>query len=352
MAHLSPQLVSFLRYARNASPTGLKDMLRPIVRRVLPAELRSGAVAPDVTVADRWVDNHYTIEAYGRKVHFFFLVGCFKSGTNWVQNLLTLHPSVQIRGEFHFEVLHRAMQHMLEVDWFLGASPEYQGVGLDALEAMIRRMIYAATRDKPGATWLGDRSPSPLCPVIRGSPQILITRDARDVLVSWSFHHMRLKDENGIAVQFRDRWRQTSPKFRQDPDAFNTLDGLLGDEQWLRFHARQWMETNRRSRLALPQVRADGAPVLELKYEQMHEDLDGHRKKLYEFFDLDPTLAEQPSAKTKTLPGFEKENRKSFFRKGAVGDWRHHFDERTCRVIKEEAGEELVACGYEKDLSW
>lgn len=355
MGHTADQVTDFLRYARNASPKGLRAAVYPVVRRVLPAQLRArvrGDRDWNIAVADRWIDNHYTISDYGVKRHFFFVCGCFKSGTNWVQNLLNLHPQALVDGEFHFEILRNAVEHLTNVYWFIGSRPDLRDAALDASEIMMRRMIYAGTRSRPGAVWLGDRTPNPLRTIIRGAPQIMITRDVRDVLVSWSFHHLRLDDERGMAVQFRDAWRSAAAAFREDPDAFNPLDGLLGNEEWVRHHARHWAEVVRQSRLALPGLTEEGARVLDLRYEQMHADLPGQVNRIYEFLGLDPTLAEPPSRETKTLPGFRKENRQSFFRKGTVGEWRSHLDEKLCSIIKEEAGEEMIAAGYEKDLNW
>jgi hypothetical protein len=351
MDHPDTQLTKLLRYAKSASPEGLRTAVRPVVQRVLPEHLRA-ELRDTVHAADRWIDNHYTIQADGQKRHFFFLCGCFKSGTHWVPNLLNLHPHASIRGEFHFEALRNAVDHLTNVHWFLGSEPALQEVAVDASEVMIRRMIFAATRERPGAIWLGDRSPNPLRTIIRGAPQIIITRDVRDVLVSWSFHHMRVDTEMGIALPFREKWKEASVGFHADPEGFNPLDGLLGHEGWVRHHARHWANVSRQSREALPRLRKDGTTVLELQYEQMHADLAGEVARLYKFLNLDPALAMPPSAESKTLAGFKKEDRRSFFRKGEVGEWQETLTDRICTIIKEEAGEEMVLAGYEENLNW
>jgi hypothetical protein len=40
------------------------------------------------------------------------------------------------------------------------------------------------------------------------------------------------------------------------------------------------------------------------------------------------------------------------FRRGATGQWRETFTEKTKAIFKEEAGDQLIRYGYEKDLSW
>ena len=355
MDHADSQITKILRYAKNASPEGLRAAVRPVVRRVLPEQVRARVrdlERNNSTAADRWVDNHYTIKVDGQKRHFFFVCGGFKSGTHWVQNLLNLHPQVFVQGEYHFEYTKNAIDHLTSVHWFLSSKPELGEIAVDTFEMMVRRMIWEGAREHRGAIWLGDRTPNPLMTTIRGAPLISITRDVRDVLVSWSFHHTRVEHETGIALPFREKWAQARAKFLADPDAFNPLDGLLGDEGWVRHHARHWADVCRRSREAKPKLDELGTRVLELQYEQIHADLEGERGRLYRFLGLDPALAREPSAATKTLPGFKQENRRSFFRKGAVGEWHETLDESLCKIIKEEAGEEMIAAGYEKDLNW
>lgn len=357
MSQHNDKLVRSLRYAWSASPESLRAMVRPLVRRLDPKRVRadireSGVVPTDITVANRWVENRFTIIANDQKRHFFFLRGCYKSGTNWVANLLNLHPHACIRGEFHFEVLQNAVERLTDTSWFLGSRPRLREVTIEASEAMVRRMIFAATRNKPAAIWLGDRTPSPLRSTIRGAPQIIITRDVRDVLVSWSFHHLRVNDEASILPFFREKWSESRAAFVEDPDDFDPLGGLLGHEGWLRFHTKQWVMISRKSREALPKLKEEGVPVLVLRYEQLHADLPGEINRLYAFLHLDPALAKAPSVKTKTIPGFVTENRRSFYRKGEVGEWRGILNDRMCKIIKEEAGKEMVAAGYEENLNW
>lgn len=356
MDHADSQLTRFLRYAKGASPEGLRTAVRPVVRRVLPAQLRARVRDLDrnaiATAADRWVDNHYTIQADGKKRHFFFVCGCFKSGTHWVQNLLNLHPDVFVQGEYHFEVVKHAVAQLTSVEWFLSSRTELAEVATDTFEMLVRRMIWEGARERRDAIWFGDRTPNPLMSFIRGAPQISITRDVRDVLVSWSFHQVRVETETGIALPFREKWAESRVAFTEDPDNFNPLDGLLGHEGWVRYHARHWANVCRRSREALPKLRDAGTPALELSYERMHADLPAELTRLYSFLDLDPGLAPPPSVGSRTLPGFTQENRRSFFRKGAVGEWQNTLTDALCTIIKEEAGEELIAAGYEQNLNW
>ncbi|MCC7388241.1 MAG: sulfotransferase domain-containing protein [Phycisphaerales bacterium] len=354
MDQTDTQLTRLLRYAKEASPEGLRDVLRPVVRRVLPEHVRARLQdPPPPNPADRWFDNRYTILDRGTKRHFFFVCGCFKSGTHWVQNLLNLHPHAFVQGEYHFEVARWGMDHLTKVDWFLSSRPDLRAIGDDTFEMLVRRMIHAASCTvKPDAIWLGDRTPNELMTIIRGAPQIIITRDVRDVLISWSFHHVRVETATGMFPRFQELWKRSAAKFQEDPEGFNPCDGFLGDEKWVRHHAGHWAMVCRKSRAAIPKLREEGSEVLQLSYEHMHEDLAGETDRLYRFLGLDPRLAAAPSLESRTLPGFRREDRMSHYRRGEVGEWRHVLPEHVRGWIKEEAGEELIAAGYEKDLNW
>ena len=42
----------------------------------------------------------------------------------------------------------------------------------------------------------------------------------------------------------------------------------------------------------------------------------------------------------------------AFERKGIAGDWRNHFDPRSCELLERHEGESLRRLGYEADASW
>jgi len=48
-----------------------------------------------------------------------------------------------------------------------------------------------------------------------------------------------------------------------------------------------------------------------------------------------------------------EENRKSFYRKGIIGDWYNHFNQPKYKsIIKDEVGSYLIDYGYENDINW
>ena len=45
--------------------------------------------------------------------------------------------------------------------------------------------------------------------------------------------------------------------------------------------------------------------------------------------------------------GRGQEDRSSFYRRGAIGDWREHFDEEAIEAFAAKAGDLLIQLGYE-----
>jgi len=304
-------------------------------------------------VADQTVGNSWTIEADGLARRFFFITGCYKSGTHWVQNILNLHPAVNVKGEFHFESVRRGFDEIVGTHWFLAARPRLRPVAEASFEDFVRRMLFVETRDRPAATWLGDRTPRLLTELLPGAPIINIRRDGRDVMVSWNFHHLRATRHDNLEPQMRDAAKRMGPEFQADPTKFNRPGtGFLADEWWFRRHAGIWAGMIKTELGEAPRMRERGTPLLQLIYEDMHRELEPQRRRIFDFLGLDGAQAAEPSHESRTLVGFSHESPTLFYRKGAVGEWKEFFTDQQKRWFKEEAGEALVMAGYEKDLNW
>lgn len=335
------------------------------------ATLRSlGGTAPDAAAgpsrsprlyrqADNWTDNRFTFRIdrppqptdiagdQGQAFRCFFVTGCYKSGTNWVQNLLNLHPLVNCKGEFHFEAIWSGFEDFTTRPWFLASRPRLKEIATDSMQDLVRRLMYAKTRDKPSARWLGDRTPRKLVEFLPGSPMFNIIRDGRDVMVSWNFHHLRAKAPDRVWVGVRSLAERLLPEFRADPASFDQRGkGFLYNEAWFRSHAKYWANAVLHDLKAAPLLVAGGTPVLQLRYENLHSDLPAWNARLLRHLGLDPSQAEPPSTQTRTLPGVQSPSPSQFMRKGVVGDWRNYFDEQLEEWFRQEAGEVLAAAGY------
>lgn len=288
----------------------------------------------------------------------FFLRGHPRSGTNWVGALLNLHPEINCTGEFHFEELRRATDSLKGQCWHIvGQEPAATQLEL-GLQDTVRRTMLAFRDKKPAATWIGDRTPRPLRPLIPGAPNIVIVRDGRDVLVSWTYHVLRQKPEIVSAVvppRFRERFGRAAAEFQADRERYRRDPAaLLADEEWVRHAARTWGDWVVRDRAAAGLFKTgelDGT-VHFVGYEALHADTQGQRREIYGFLGLDPQRAAQLSPQNRTSAGFGREDTGSFFRHGVVGDWKTYATDSMRRCFKEAAGPALVELGYEKDLNW
>jgi hypothetical protein len=331
----------------------LSQPLRSAARAVEVSHAPTAAPSRPWAVADEPAGNAWTIRENGRDLRFFFITGCPKSGTHWVQNILNLHPDVNVKGEFHFEQAARGFGEMTAQYWFLAARPRLKPVIDASMQDFVRRMLYTETRDKPLATWLGDRTPREMGELLPGAPTVNIIRDGRDVLVSWCFHHLREQRMENLEPRFRSLGEKWGASFRGDPASFNNpAAGFLGDEEWFRTHAREWARIVSHDLDAAPRLRDAGTRVAQIRYEAMHSDLATARRQLFELLELDESAAAAPSHATRTLVGFDHESPTMFYRKGVMGEWRSFYTDDQKRWFKEEAGDVLVRAGYEKDVHW
>ncbi len=289
---------------------------------------------------------------------FFFVRGHPRSGTNWVGALLNLHPQINCFGEFHFEDIRNAIDTLQNQPWQITAREPLKSVMDDCFEDMVRKSMLTLESRKPEAKWIGDRTPRGLRIFLDGAPYFLIIRDGRDVLVSWTFHVLRMRQhvvEVVVPAEHRAGFNTMYQKFQADNTYFKSHpEELLTDEGWVRFIAGRWANWIKADQNA--QERVDSteldARVMTLRYEDLHADTERHRRAMYEYLGLNPDEAAPLGGDTKTAPGFEREDPGSFWRHGQVGDWKRYSNDSFRQWFKDAAGEVLVGLKYEKDDRW
>jgi LPS sulfotransferase NodH len=285
---------------------------------------------------DLFVYKNAAVEAVLRK-QLFFIIGCQKSGTTWLQHLLNGHPEVACDGETAF------------VRWALGPLKqavktynEKQKVGDDArldagdaqyLFAVMFSLVLARWGLKEGITCVGEKTPEHstsaemLASVFPEAKFVHIIRDPRDIAVSGWFHNLRKKGE-----------------------AFHTQFATLTD--YARFIAKvQWPTMLGRSRAV---GKAHPERYLELRYEDMLADPQPHVAEILRFLGVDAeaeavTTCLEAGSFRKLSGGRDSgsEDRGSFFRKGVSGDWKNHLDDEAVAVFPELVGETMRELGYE-----
>lgn len=278
---------------------------------------------------------------------YFCIRGFMKSGTNWLGSLLSSHQSISCVGEFHWQT------HVLARNEALRNLPIYlENEALatqfrDRFETMVKQMLDAAA--EPDATLIGDRTPHTIDPVVlRGVPHISIIRDGRDMLVSRVFHLYNQPTSHRLFKRIPEL-NKTLQRFQADPWFFKkNPDQLLSCETLVRESATWWQQhlaSDRESANKYPNL-----PIRFVRYEDLHADVEGERKKLFEFLGVPPTKA--GPIEGDLMPGFGTERPNEFLRKGVVGDWKNYFTDETKQWFKEAAGDELVTQQYVQDEAW
>lgn len=178
---------------------------------------------------------------------------------------------------------------------------------------------------------------------------VVVWRDGRDVMVSW-YHHCLFQNERGNTplvdivrkdLQFDDyeNVRENLPQFieysfsRQRHPRFSWADFV---RQW---HGRSAVTYVRYEDLRQDTTRELQRIVLELTGIQLEYE---RAAEIAEEFSFSQQAGRQPGV----------ENKRSFMRKGVVGDWHNHFGHEARKMFEELAGDELLLLGYERDSQW
>ena len=287
-------------------------------------------------------------------MNFFAIRGFMRSGTNWANNLLNLHPHIASFGELHLNSTRLAMDQWLSEVWSPPARLGISDQVIQHFENFARQTMLECVladrelNDKP-FQWIGDRSPKPLDELVIGNaPQFRLVRDGRDILVSWTLlifarRELEMLGNHKAMIEKYNRFQQDSNFFLNHPHE------LLDDESWVKKIARQWSSRALRDEnfIRLAETGGTNCKVMSIRYEDLHADTDTIRKQMYIFLDLDPALAlPLDSGRHKTSAGHMSEDPTSLYRKGVVGDWKKYFRADTTEWFGAIANERLASLGY------
>ena len=278
----------------------------------------------------------------GRRL--FLIVGCPKSGTTWIQNVVNGHPDIVCAGESNVNLLRRLFGQMKESynENILRINKTYIGQesgfallderDLDHLFTSTLGLLFAHTAATSEATCIGMKNPDQLghmdftASLFPGMKYLHIIRDGRDVAVSGWFHNLRNEE-----INFKKRF----PSFQAYAEGC----------------ARSW-------RMNIEKAREFGRRYPDRYFEFRYEDLQREPEATLEGIllflgvDASPSMVEaclEAGSFQRLSKGRNRgeEDRCSFFRKGVVGDWKNHFDEPSVRGFAGEAGLLLKELGYE-----
>lgn len=285
---------------------------------------------------------------------YFFISGHPRSGTNWLSALMNLHPKVYCHGEFHFQVLRSALDHFTALPWYLAHHDPVRSEAERAFADLVARCLRAQGQCKPGATVIGDHTPRAVRLLIPDAKYLVMVRDGRDVLVSWTYHLLRTGRPEVVHETVRAALAGALTGLdRNAPDSLRSAaDGLLHDQAWVRHFAQQWSQHVSKDLATMVEWQQRGGPQsMCVTYERLHASTETERARLYSFLGVEPTEALTISAESRTAPGFGRDDPASFYRKGEVGDWSNHLCDARERWFVDVAAETMSRMGYLKHPS-
>ncbi|MEM9167493.1 MAG: sulfotransferase, partial [Planctomycetota bacterium] len=221
--------------------------VRDNLRRFAPERLQARGLVDAMRSGESPEPWRLRAEVEGKSVdyRFFFVCGFGKSGTNWVNNLLNLHPAVRCDGEFYLSSFGTALEQFTGPPHQVGHAEPHRSVATEGVYDLIRRLMLLNLRENPDATVLGDRSPRPLTQLLPGAPTFWLVRDGRDVVVSYTYHYLRLKPSFNIrhwSESTRDFFMPYAERFHANPpdSCFEAARDLLAQKRWVGFVSSQW----------------------------------------------------------------------------------------------------------------
>jgi hypothetical protein len=180
---------------------------------------------------------------------------------------------------------------------------------------------------------------------------IVVVRDPRDMYVSCYYHETQFEDrEANLAI---GRYFKRDPDRSIREDFAEYLEAKLLNVTHPRFYYSQFLD----SWLNRPQTCV-------VRYEDCLRDPEAALIRMVRFSrrPIDPErirrAVEENSfgSVTKRLYGEERtpgeQDNTRFVRRGQAGDWKNHFDRRSCELIERFEGSSLRRLGYETDGDW
>ncbi len=180
---------------------------------------------------------------------------------------------------------------------------------------------------------------------------VVVVRDPRDMYVSAYYHETSFVDrEKSLPIE---RYYRRNPERPTAEDFAEYLEAKLLHVTHPRFFYSQFLD----SWLGRP-------GVCLVRYEDFLEDAEAQLIRVVRFLgrsvELDrirSSVSENSfESTTRRLYGTQRAtgtaDNTRFVRKGIVGDWKNHFNAKSCELIEKLDGSSLRRLGYEPDRSW
>jgi hypothetical protein len=179
---------------------------------------------------------------------------------------------------------------------------------------------------------------------------LVVTRDPRDMYVSTYYHETHYKNrERNMEI---DRWFRRDPSRPLRDDFAVYLEAKLGHRTHPPFtlgeFVRAWQARDGVTWVRYEDCLADAAAELARAVRALGLPLDEERVR--EAVEANRFERATRARGRERRPG--EADPGSFERKGIAGDWKNHFDRRSCELLERHEGESLRRLGYEPDAGW
>lgn len=287
------------------------------------------------TESPSWLSESLNHVEAARRVQVYFIVGCQKSGTTWLQILLNASGVTPCRGEGHYsDVFVPLLQRAISTY----NAQDKASIKADTGELLAMARLFCDGRfgkavlsaeHPPAVVATGDKTPEgaygmPLLNQLYPDAKFIhIVRDGRDACVSGWAHLNRL----GNGAKF--------PSITEYASYFASG------------HWRPYITNARATGSALGEDR-----YIEVRYEALLENPSEHAWRLLQFLGAEPD--EQMvnravgAASFKQLSGREpgEADNSSHFRRGISGSWISELPEPAVAAFEAQAGSLLESLGY------
>ncbi len=303
----------------------LMDMMMTLgprrVVRMMRHELKQG-----MTLRHPWYSCHD--QCFDEAI---FIGGCGRSGTTLIREILHRHPRIACGAETAI-LCDEVNPKRISVEWNLPRIEIEQMIAESVSVVRFAEKFFRSFAEREGKARWADKTPRN----VRAIPRILtafpnakfvhIIRDGRDVACSLR-HHPKYTIRNGKIVP---------------QDVTNPIRGC----------ARRWL-TEASMGLAFK-----GHPrCFELRYERLVLEPEAALRELCAFIGeayhpamLDPESSNNERDRAGRL--INNPNADSAISPKSIGRWRKDLSQEERHIVREAAGELLLATGYAKDHDW
>ena len=181
---------------------------------------------------------------------------------------------------------------------------------------------------------------------------VAVLRDGRDVMVSYYFH-MLIGNDRLPSFSVKDARKNFD--FKDYNDIKTNLPKFI-EYMYEQYPKRMGFMYFSWSQFVQSAMQEN---VIQVKYEDMKKDSGAELIRVVKRLSNDQPdparvqeIVDEFSFEKQSGRKAGSENKKSYLRKGVVGDWKNHFSTEACEIFDKYAGKELVLLDYEQNRNW